>query len=476
MKQHQLFTTFNQLLLTSLKNNLFYFSLIFFLGFSSCKKETAPKNISPPVVPPPASSKPNVIVILSDDIGYEVPSCDGGQSYSTPSIDQLAAGGMRFTQCHASPLCSPSRVMLLTGKYNFRNYTTWGELFSNQKTFANFFHDNGYTTCAAGKWQFDSANIKASLFGFNTYSLEEAFYKDSTEGSGSSGEEAHYKDPVIYQNGNYLADSLTLNKYSEDIFNKYVLNFIDSNTSKPFFIYYAPGLCHRPFSPTPLDPLFAGWNPMSPSDNRWFHEMVNYMDMMIGNVVQELKNKNLFNNTIILYSGDNGTPGGNGGNIPIYSEFDGYTIAGGKGQTIEYGTHVPLIVSWPQAVAPGSTDSSLVDFTDFFPTFTQILGVYNTAQYGILDGTSFYGQLLNISNAAVRSTIYEWYNPFFQGSGGHMATQVWAQNATYKLYATGNFFNIVKDVMELNPLQHQTLTMQELQAKEQLQNILNHQN
>ena len=80
------------------------------------------------------TSHPNIIFILGDDIGYEIPTCDGGQSYQTPNIDMMAKEGMRFTQCHASPLCSPSRFMLLTGKYNFRNYITWGNMDQNQKT------------------------------------------------------------------------------------------------------------------------------------------------------------------------------------------------------------------------------------------------------------------------------------------------------------------------------------------------------
>ena len=85
------------------------------------------------------TQKPNIIFIVGDDIGYKSLSCDGGNLYSTPNIDKLAQQGMRFTQCHAAPTCTPSRVMLLTGKYNFRNYTQWGYLDRNQKTLGNMF-------------------------------------------------------------------------------------------------------------------------------------------------------------------------------------------------------------------------------------------------------------------------------------------------------------------------------------------------
>src|SRR6185436_19720058 len=101
--------------------------------------------------PANTSSKPNIILILEDDIGYEIPKYTGGQSYSTSVIDSLARSGMQFTHCFASGMCSPARVMLLTGKYGFRNYHDWGILDTTQKTIANMLHDHGYATCVAGK-------------------------------------------------------------------------------------------------------------------------------------------------------------------------------------------------------------------------------------------------------------------------------------------------------------------------------------
>src|SRR6188768_2578285 len=83
------------------------------------------------------TQKPNIILILADDVGYKSLTCNGGNLYSTPNIDKLAQKGMRFTQCHASPVCSPSRFLLLTGKYNFRNYTGWGKMDIDQKTIGN---------------------------------------------------------------------------------------------------------------------------------------------------------------------------------------------------------------------------------------------------------------------------------------------------------------------------------------------------
>ena len=121
------------------------------------------------------NKKPNIILILSDDIGYEVPTVNGGESYSTPTIDKLTRLSMQFTQCHSSPLCSPSRTALLTGKYNFRNYFTWGSLPVTEKTIGNMMEDAGYKTCVAGKWQFDGGAQSIAAFGFQKYCVWDAF-------------------------------------------------------------------------------------------------------------------------------------------------------------------------------------------------------------------------------------------------------------------------------------------------------------
>src|SRR5687768_15714090 len=98
--------------------------------FFACNKQD-------PGITPTPDKKPNIILILADDIGYEVPTYTGGQSYSTPAIDALAKNGIQFSQCHVCPTCTPTRVELLTGKYNFRNYTGWGNMDPTQKTIAN---------------------------------------------------------------------------------------------------------------------------------------------------------------------------------------------------------------------------------------------------------------------------------------------------------------------------------------------------
>lgn len=141
------------------------------------------------------TQRPNVIFILGDDIGYNTLGVNGGKSYSTPNLDSMAHNGMNFTQCHASPLCSPSRFMLLTGKYNFRNYTKWGVMDTSQRTIGNMFHDAGYKTACFGKWQFDGGDESIHKFGFDSYSVWNAF----NDYNGS-----RYKNPYLYTNNALL--------------------------------------------------------------------------------------------------------------------------------------------------------------------------------------------------------------------------------------------------------------------------------
>ena len=157
------------------------------------------------------SKKPNIILILSDDLGYETLGCYGGTSYKTPILDHLANSGALFNNAHVQPLCTPTRVQLMSGKYNFRNYIGFGLMDPNERTFGHIYSDNGYKTCIAGKWQLYSYNPpnekpedrnkgqKIEDAGFDEYCV---WHAHQTEEKGS-----RYKDPIIYQNGEYLNDT-----------------------------------------------------------------------------------------------------------------------------------------------------------------------------------------------------------------------------------------------------------------------------
>jgi arylsulfatase A len=419
--------------------------------FYSCKKNTGTGTQQH------ANNKPNIIFILGDDVGYEIPTCNGGTSYSTPNIDKLASEGMRFTQCRSAPLCSPSRFMILTGKYNFRNYTTWGKMDLGQRTIGNLLKDAGYVTCYAGKWQLDGGDKSIKTFGFDNYSVWLPFYQ--------CPEGIRYKSAPIYENGNFLPQSQTDNKYSEDHFTDYILNFIDSNKSNAFFIYYSMILCHKEFSPTPDDAGYAAWQSIEGNnDKKYFPSMVKYMDKKIGIILDKIKSAGLEKNTIVFYVGDNGTQ------KEITSGYLNDSITGAKSESLEYGIHVPLICKWPDVIAPGKVNNDIVDFTDILPTMADIADISVLQKYKPVDGFSFYKALNDVNNDA-RSWSFCHYYP--RMCGKYIGLERWAQDTAYKLYETGNFYHFTNDIMQEHPLTNASLTEQQAQIKQSLQDVIN---
>ena len=410
------------------------------------------------------SSKPNIVMFLADDIGYEVPSYSGGQSYQTPNLDSLAFNGMQFSHCFATPNCCPSRVELLSGKYNFRNYIDWGVFDLSQKTFVNYLNEAGYATCVAGKWQFGNGDTAAKQMGFDKYLLFDPF----TEPDDNGGKE-RYKNPTLYENGAYLPKSQTNGKYADDMFVNYISEFIDSNKSKPFFVYYPLSLCHIPFSPTPDDPQYAAWNPLTDKSNKkYFPSMVKYMDKKIGEVMHKIASAGLSQNTIFVFSGDNGTP------PSIVSQFKGRTIDGGKYTPTEFGVHVPLIVSNPSRIAPGTIQPAIVDYSDFFTTFTDLAGIpsLKLIMAGTLDSKSFYPYLVSDSSSNARTWSYCYWKPDLTVP---KQNKHFVQDLTYKLYDSTNankFYNIFSDSLEKTPLKAYQLTPEEKKIKKNFQTII----
>ncbi len=416
------------------------------------------------------TQKPNIVFILADDVGYKSLKCDGGNLYSTPNIDTLAQLGVRFTQCHASPMCSPSRHAILTGKYNFRNYIQWGQMKQDQKTIANMFKDAGYRTACFGKWQLGGGDASIHIFGFDDYIVHDPL-DDANRG-------LRYKNPHLYTHGAFLPDNLTLNKFGPDIVSDSLFQFIEQNKSNPFFIYYSMILDHQPYSPTPNDTsAFAQWNPnANPTlgDTAYFTSMMKYMDKEVGQLINELKSLGIEKNTVILFSGDNGTPH----NVSDYVDDDSVAL-GGKQFSTEAGTRVPLIACWPGTINSG-INNDLIDFTDFFPTLADIANIDLPTTYGPLDGVSFAPQLFEQINTP-RSWIFYHYDPqpTLKVKKPIQVFKRCAQTKDYKLYDTSSlntnqlFYNIDNDVNEKNPIPDASLTPDELAIKQQLLDVIN---
>lgn len=409
-------------------------------------------------------TSPNVILILGDDIGYEIPGYTGGQSHRTPNIDMIASGGVRFTNCNTSPLCSPTRYMLLTGKYNNRNYNedSWGYLPQSNKTIANMMQSNGYSTCAIGKWQLDGGDASLKAFGFDSYSVTNPF-KISLDEEGN----AFYKNPFIYQDGDYLPESETDGRFGEDVMRDFMFEFIADNKDRKFFVYWAPNLAHVPFTPTPDDPEYTTWTPTDKqilADSIYYPNMIRYYDKQIGMLISKLNELNLMQNTVILHvMGDNGT------NINLSNRYNGEIIQGGKSFSTTYGTRTAFV-----AYSPGNLKSQdvsdMVDMVDFMPSIADLVNIPKPTSFGVLDGINFTPQLFGEKPTA-RDAGFCYYDPNRSGPDTEPA-KTWALDGTYKLYGDGRFFNYERDPRERNELTDDELLLTEKKIRGNLQKVL----
>ncbi|MDA9669662.1 sulfatase-like hydrolase/transferase [Flavobacteriaceae bacterium] len=400
--------------------------------------------------------KPNVILIMADDIGFECLSINGSTSYKTPVLDSLALNGINFTKAISQPLCTPSRVKIMTGKHNFRNYEHFTYLNSNQKTFGNLFKENGYKTAIVGKWQLNGIKIKAvdknisqdnkrpHEFGFDEYSL---WQLTKTKDLGE-----RFANPLIEQNGKFLPRNE--NAYGPDVVSDYAVDFIKRNKDNPFFIYYPMLLVHDPFVPTPDSPEWKSLETRSEKDNKYFVDMVAYMDKIIGKIVDELEAQGIAENTLLLFVGDNGT------HTRIISQTENGSIRGGKGNTISHGVNVPMVASWPSIIKKSRNYLGLVNFNDFYATFTDILNVENDS-----DGESLV-QILKNKETSKRETVSIYYDPMWGNISRYR--NVFSQTKRYKLYQNGEFFDMEKDILETNPLNNEDLSENEKRIKAKL--------
>ncbi len=395
-----------------------------------------------------AERQPNVVLILIDDFGYECVTANGGESYKTPVMDQLAATGVRFEQVHVQPLCTPTRAALLTGIINKRNYTHFGHLDPSQKTFGNLFKDAGFATCIAGKWQLANGFEGPGHFGFDEYCLWQLVRRPG-----------RYRNPGLEINGKRL--DYTMNEYGPDLVSDYALDFIERKKDQPFFLYYPMMLTHAPYDATPDSPDYLEAKSVEGTrEPRHFPDMVAYTDKLIGKVVAKLEALKLRDNTVLLILGDNGT--GNG----TPSRFQGRDVTGGKGTSTSWGTHVPGIGNWPGHFASGKVCKDMIDATDFLPTICEASGVPVPPELKI-DGRSFLPQLRG-EKGQPRDGVYAWYNP----GGGETAKFEFAHDQQFKLYADGRFYDVAKDDRERSPLAEGSLDDAARAAKARLAALL----
>jgi len=388
--------------------------------------------------PPEIILQPNIILIMADDVGCEPIGAYGGERWKTPHIDALAKGGMKLDYCFSMPVCHPTRVCLLTGKYPFRLNSGWGSFpkAEEKNTVAQVLKKAGYATAVAGKWQLSLMKNdlqQPARMGFDEWSVF------------GWHEGARFHEPFIYENGRLRTD--TKGKYGPDLYVDFLGEFMakSAKAGKPFFAYYPMALAHDVTDDIPVQV------PYMPGKDRWmdYGEMIESMDAMVGKLVAKVDQLGLRKKTIILFTGDNGTAkrsklrhikGRKYEYETVYSIRNGKRIPGGKGTLLDIGTNVPLIANWPGYIKAGSSDA-LVDFSDWLPTLAE-LGATKVSHK--IDGISFAPQLFGLPRNSRKSRSFA----FSERKGG----KAWVRTKQYKLYSDGKFFDVKNDVMEKKPL------------------------
>lgn len=413
--------------------------------------------------------QPNIILIMADDVGWEAFGCYGGEDYKTPRIDQLAREGIRFDHCYSTPICTPSRVKIMTGKYNFRNYTHFGYLNPNERTFGHMLQDAGYKTAIAGKWQLNGLYSRHPGHKDPTRPLKAGFHESMlwqvTEGKGNKGRGGErFWNPPLEHNANYVTKEENKGKYGPDIMTDFLCDFMERNQENPFFVYYPMVLVHDPFVPTPdtigeADLSTANKQPKEYDKKKAnFVAMVQYMDKLVGRITDKVDQLGLGEDTIILFTADNGT------HTSLKSNWNGQVIKGGKGGMKDNGTHVPLIARWKGSKAAGSVQKSLVEHSDFFATFAQVAGV-SLPEENLVDGISFLPQLKGESGRQ-REWVLCHYQPYWNKKSGQFV-----RTARFKLYRNGNYFEVPVDMDESDNIS-QTTNPEMLRVLKNLQKII----
>jgi arylsulfatase A-like enzyme/chitodextrinase len=447
-----------------------------------------------------AANRPNIILIMCDDLGHEAFNIYGSTDHNTPRITEMANEGIRFTNFHSQPLCSPSRVAIMSGRSNHRNYTRFDEMLQNT-TFGNFFQNAGYRTAIAGKWQLDGGSLNGisrmdpripHWMGFDQYLL---WHFATTINNVQTGE--RYWDPDFLMtipgthtnrldpnipapvrlttnrqwNSTSPGNAISSNDYGPDMVNTFVNDFITQSIdeSAPFFVYYPMILPHDPWpNPPTITDTDAPGTRSSTGDSK--KAMSEYMDHLVGktwDLIKSHPDPKISKNTLVIFTSDNGT------NRNIVTRFREADYRGAKRETRDAGHHVPFVAWWGGEngrIPTGRISHDLISIYDILATLCDAAGtpLYRPpsvtggshVEY-IHDSRSFLSALQE-QNRDPRSCLYQRWR--FKDSNLEAA---WAYNAQYKLYRdnptdgpdsvvdnmdrSGRFFNTLNTPLERVP-------------------------
>jgi arylsulfatase A-like enzyme len=353
------------------------------------------------------AAKPNIVVILIDDMGYGDIGCFGSKLNRTPNLDRMASEGMKMTSFYCAPKCTASRAQLMTGSYA-RRIGMPGALMPcattginpNEKTIADLLKPQGYATMIVGKWHLgDQPEFLPTRHGFDHYfGLP---YSNDMGSEYRSKDKKYPPTPLMRDNTVIEApanqDTLTA-RYTDE-----AVKFITENKDHPFFLYLAHTAVHRPWHP--------GADFKGKSGNGLYGDWIEEMDGSIGRVLDTLRNLKLDKNTLVIFTSDNGAPLVLPSEGPSPTEISGKVsnapLRGFKGTTWEGGLRESSIAWWPGKIAPGTISDIMMSETDVLPTIVHLAGGEVPTDRKI-DGLDIWPVLSGQSQTSPHEALFYW--------------------------------------------------------------------
>jgi uncharacterized sulfatase len=332
------------------------------------------------------AERPNIVVILADDLGYGDLGCYGQKEIETPNLDRLAAEGVKFTQFYTgAPVCAPARNTLMTGEHLGHALIRANaklDLRPEDKTVAQVLHPAGYTSALIGKWGLGKEGGQGAprqkgfdyFFGYVDQTMAHNYYPTYLVRN-----ETHVPLRNVVPHPGPFGQGVATEKvdYSADLIAADAVKFIDEHHDRPFFLYYAPTLPHANDEAKPDGMEVPDYGPYAdkpwPTPIKGYAAMVTRLDAQVGALLAELKRHHLDEKTIVFFTSDNG-PHAEGGYDPAFFHSAG-GLRGKKRDLYEGGIREPLIVRWPGHTRPGSTSSYIGYFPDFLATAAELAGV-----------------------------------------------------------------------------------------------------
>ncbi len=413
------------------------------------------------------AAPPNVVLILVDDMGWMDLSCQGSDYFKTPRIDQLASEGMRFTDAYAAcAVCSPTRAAVMTGRWPARlGVTDWIRarfqrggigtpeanptqfvggpkrkllcppnpywLEHSEVTVAELLKPKGYASCHVGKWHLGDPAWYPRGQGF-----------DLNVAGCDIGQPPSYFDPYTHPRYSF-DDQMQPRKAGEFLSHREAdecRDFIVANREQPFFLYYCPYAVHTPIQAIPEVAAKYARDDKKPV-NAKYAAMVESVDDAVGTILDTLKRQGLEENTLVIFTSDNGGLKGPTDNTPLRS---------GKGYAYEGGVRVPLIVRWPGEVAAGTVSHEPVTSVDYWPTIAEATG--NPIPPSV-DGVSLVSHLRSEGKASLDREFIHWHFPHYRHSPGPYSIIRSGDWKLIKWYEGGSeLYNLKDDLGETTDL------------------------